>query len=253
MTAVAAPALRAATLAAAVGQAALPTLMRPAFLDAEPPPDVMEPAAPTFAVWLPVFATSLAHGAVQVLRAARRDGAEPPGGWPLAGAFASTAAWAPLVATGRYWAAQGALVAIAGLGELSRRRVAAAAETGRLSASDRATALPASSMLAAWGAAATAVNLSAMLVAYAVVPEPRATALGAGAALAGGALAAAAATSTPGGARSASALVYSGTWVWALGGIAIAQRRRRRAVAVAALASAAVIATATVVAPRPRG
>lgn len=238
---------QAVTLTAAIAQTALPVLLMPSFDRDKQPPDVMQPADWTFAVWGPIFATSIVHGLDQARPSRSDDAALRATGWSLAAGYACTAVWAPLVATRRYWAAQSALIGLAILSEVSRRRVAAAAEAGQLAASDRLVLVPGSSMLAAWGSAAATVNLAAMLVGERVVPVGApATALGTAATGAAGGLLALLSAATPGGRSSLSARVHTATSVWGLVGIALGQRTRSRPVALAAAAAAVTVAVAPV-------
>ena len=101
------------TLTAAAGQVLLPTLWGPRFAEDEQPPNVIQPAPYTFGVWLPIFASSLGYAGLQTRSPGRDSELMRAIGWPLAGAFASTGVWAPLVRTGKYWSAQAALAAIA--------------------------------------------------------------------------------------------------------------------------------------------
>lgn len=227
------------TLTAALAQTALPLLLTPSFPRDEQPPDVMQPAGYTFAVWLPIFASSVAHGIDQARPARAADPVLRATDWPLAAAFSCTAAWAPLVATRRHWAAQTALVGIATFSEIARRRVAAANHDRDLQRSDRVALLPSAAMLSAWGSAAATVNLTAMLVDREVVRAGHpATVMGVVATLAAGALSVSTAAATPGGSRAPTARVHTATSMWALIGIAIGQRRRSRAIAAAAVVAA---------------
>lgn len=152
-------------------------------------------------------------------------------------AYAATAAWAPLLRTRRYWGAQGALFVIAGAGEVARRRLAAAEAEGELVDDVRRVLAPPVGMLAAWGAAASAVNLGAMLVGVGPVPDGRpARVTGTLLTLATAATAITAATSARGGATTSVARTYLATTAWALGGIVAGQRRKSPAVAAAAVA-----------------
>jgi len=153
---------QALTLTAAAAQVLLPTLWGPRFAEDEQPPNVIQPAPYTFGVWLPIFASSLGYAGLQARRTGRDSKLMRAIGWPLAGAFASTGVWAPLVRIGKYWSAQAALAAIAAFAETARRRVARAQPPE----SDRAvnaTSTLTAGMLAAWGITATGVNLASML------------------------------------------------------------------------------------------
>ena len=52
---------QALTLTAAAAQVLLPTLWGPRFAEDEQPPNVIQPAPYTFAVWMPIFASSLGY------------------------------------------------------------------------------------------------------------------------------------------------------------------------------------------------
>ncbi len=235
------------TLAAAVGQSVIPSLLPPRFAPGQEPPNVMQPTPATFAIWLPIFATSLAHGIVQALPSRRGDPTFRAIGWPAAAAYGATAVWAPLVAGRRYWAAQGALVAIAGCAEVARRRLAAAVTAEVASTQARRTSTAPLSMLAGWGAAASVVNLAAMLIANRLI-RPGRSAQAAGVALTAATAVAATQTalSAPGGTRTASARGYLATVAWALAGVTAGQHRRSPAVA--ATAAAGLLGVAAVLA-----
>lgn len=235
-----------ATLAGAVGQVVLPSVLLPRFRREEEPPNVMQPAPYAFGIWFPIFATSLAEAAVQARPSQREDPVLRAVGTPFALAMLSTAVWAPLVATRRYWAAQAALGGIALFGEQARRRLAAAEGRGDLTAARKGLLVPPVSMLAGWGAAATVVNLAAMLVAAGVVrPGRHAAATGVVCTLAVGGVATFATAST-GGASSRTAQAYGATVLWALAGIVAGQRRSSPAVAVAAVVAAGPVLAALV-------
>ncbi|MGJ9406490.1 hypothetical protein ACHABQ_09230 [Nesterenkonia aurantiaca] len=236
------------TCAAAAAQVLLPTFYGPRFRGEDAPPNVIQPASYTFAVWFPIFASSIAYAVHQARGPARSQEIWRAAGWPLAGAFAATGIWAPLVRSGRFWSAQGALAAIAVLAESGRRHIARAERSGVLSPAEVAAAAPAAGMLAAWGQAACGVNLAAMLVAKDVVPAgPKAATAGA-ALLAGlGALGSRVASGPE--RASVSSRVYAGTLLWAFAGVVIGQRRRSPSAAATA-AGAAV--TMVVVAARHR-
>ncbi len=148
---------------------AAPHLVGSAFAEDEQPPNVVQPAPYTFAVWLPIFASSLGYAGLQARESGRDDELMRAIGWPLAGAFASTGVWAPLVRTGKYWSAQAALVGIAAVAETARRRVGRAGPPTTDRAVDAASTLTAG-MLAAWGVTATGVNLASMLASKGVTP-----------------------------------------------------------------------------------
>jgi hypothetical protein len=102
-------------------------------------------------------------------------------------------------------------------------------------------------MLAAWGAAASAVNLGSMLVGVGPVADGRpARVTGVVLTLATSAAATAAATTTRGGTSTAVARTYLATVAWALGGIVAGQRRHSPAVAAAALAGLVPLGAALV-------
>jgi hypothetical protein len=235
----------AATVVGAVGQVVLPVVLLPRFRRDAEPPDVMQPAPYTFGIWFPIFATSLVEAAVQARPSQRTDPVLREVGGPFALAMLSAAVWAPLVATRRDWAAQAALAGIALFGEQARRRLADTEARNALTPGARRLLVPPVSMLAGWGAAATVVNLAAMLVGEGPVrPGRPATATGVGLTLAVGGIAATATAST-GGAGSATARAYAATVLWALAGIVVGQRRSSPPVAVAAgLAAAPVLVAA---------
>lgn len=163
---------QALTLVGAVAQAALPLVLIPRFRFVEPPPDVISPAGWAVSVWLPIYAGSLAYAVDQARPGTRERELLREVGWPLAGAFLANGAWAPLVLRRRYWSAQAALLGIAGLAEVARRRLGRAAARGvPLTRPDTVALAPTVGMLAAWGAAASGVNLAAMLVAEGLVPR----------------------------------------------------------------------------------
>ncbi|MGY1619554.1 hypothetical protein ACI797_22655 [Geodermatophilus sp. SYSU D00691] len=227
---------RLAVAAAAVGQVALPSLLarRLATVTGPVVPDTrVMPAAGTFAIWGPVFASSLGFAAYQ---AGGSRPLPPRLGWAPVAAFGSTAVWAPLVATRRFWAAQLALTGIAGAAGTAWRRVNAVERTRGLDSAERWLVAPPFSLLAGWGAAATGVNLVAMLKARGIGATGRAersTATAAVTAL--GALGAAAVRA--GDARTLTARLLGAIVLWALGGIAAGQRRRPVAAGVAAAAA----------------
>ncbi|MHA7141211.1 hypothetical protein [Arthrobacter sp. Bz4] len=230
------------TCGAAAAQVLLPTLYGPRFRGENAPPNVIQPAPYTFTVWFPIFASSIAYAAHQARGPASTRDIWRAAGWPLAGAFAATGIWAPLVRSGKFWTGQGALVAIAVLAETGRRRIAQAELRGELSAAEIMAAAPAAGMLAAWGQAACGVNLAAILVSNRIVPAgPKAATAGA-ALLAGlgvlGTRAALAPEHT-----SISSRFYTGTLLWAFAGVIIGQRRRSwSAAATAAGAATAILA-----------
>ncbi|MHA7238326.1 hypothetical protein [Arthrobacter sp. TMS1-12-1] len=220
---------QALTCAAAAAQVLLPTFYGPRFRGEDAPPDVIQPAPYAFTVWFPIFASSIAYAVHQGRGPARTREVWRAAGWPLAGAFAATGIWAPLVRSGRFSSAQAALAAIAVLAETGRRRIARAETKGGLSAAEVAAAAPAAGMLAAWGQAACGVNLASMLVAKGLVPAgPAATAVGVSLLAALGALGAGVVTGPE--RASASSRFYAGTLLWAFVGVVIGQRRRSTSV-----------------------
>ena len=219
------------TLTAATAQVLLPTLWGPRFAADEQPPNVIQPAPYTFAVWLPIFTSSMGYAGLQARGAGRDSELMRAIGWPLAGAFASTGVWAPLVRTGKYWSAQAALGAIAVFAETARRRVARAqpAETDRaVNASSTLTA----GMLAAWGATATGVNLASMLASKGLIPSGRPRTGAAVGLLLGLGATGAAATSSTG--EAPVSKVYAATLIWGLTGVIVGQHKQSPVAAVAA-------------------
>lgn len=224
-----------ATALAAIGQVVLPALLLPRFRRESAPPAVVQPASWTFAVWLPVYAAGLLHAADQARPVRRADPVLRAIGRPLTGAYSAVAVWAPLVASGRYRAAQGALVAAAAAAGSARRRAVGFEQEGRAAGSGAAFAAAAG--LSAWGTAAAGVNLASMIAAYAPVRGRRArTGLGVATVAA---LSAASATAVHrAGARTRTTDAYGGVVLWALAGI-VAGRRRDDPVTAAAAAVAA--------------
>jgi len=227
-----------ASCAAAVAQVALPALLPPRFDTRDQPPNVIQPSPATFSVWLPIFATSLGYAAYQARPSLRDQALLRTVGWPLSAAFACTGVWAPLLRKQQYWAAQVALLGIAGGAETARRRLATFEATSGLGRGQKLAVVPVTAMLAAWGAAAAGVNLAAMLSAYRLVPPGRPTttagnvlvlALGAVGALGSGRRA------------PATSRAYVSTLLWALGGIVAGQRRRSPSAATCAALSAAAV------------
>jgi hypothetical protein len=229
------------TLTAATAQVLLPTLWGPRFAQDEHPPDVIQPAPYTFAVWLPIFASSLGYAGLQARGTGRDSELARAVGWPLAGAFASTAVWAPLVRTGKYWSAQAALASIAAFAETARRRVARAQPIPAERAVTAATTLT-TGMLAAWGLTATGVNLASMLAGKGLIPEGgRRAGAAAGLLLGLGAAGAAATSST---AATPVGKVYAATLIWGLTGVIAGQRTQSPIAAIAAGAAVVPIAFA---------
>lgn len=231
------------TVAAAAAQVLLPSLYGPRFDSDERPPDVITPAPYTFAVWFPIFAASAGYAGLQARAGSADSELNRRVGWPLAAAFASTGIWAPLVRTGRYWPAQAALAGIAAFAEVARRRLAREVPTEPDAIMVAATAT--TGMLAAWGAAATGVNLASMLVGEGIVKTPVAQrVVGSGLLLglgAGGAYATASTAAAPRVSR-----IYAGTLLWGLAGIVMGQRTRSRPTAVTAAAAAVPVLIAAV-------
>lgn len=227
------------TCVAAAGQVLLPTVYGPRFRGEDTPPNVIQPAPYAFAVWFPIFASSIAYAVQQARGPARTRDVWRAAGWPLAGAFAAAGLWAPLARSGRVWGAQAALTALAVLAGRGRRRIAQAEAAGGLSGAEVAVAAPTAGMLAAWGQAACGVNLAAVLVERGIVPAgPKAATVGATLLAGLGALGARAAAGPE--RASVSSRTYVGTLLWAFAGVMVGQRRRSRS-AVAAAAAAAVV------------
>jgi hypothetical protein len=238
---------QAVTVVGGIAQVVLPALLLPRSRRSAPPPDVVQPAPWTFAVWLPVYAASLVHVVDQARPGRRDDPVLRAAGWPLAGAYAALGVWAPLVVRGRYWAAQGALLAASAAAGVARRRVARA-EQDRGVAAVRTVLVPAAA-LSAWGTAAAGVNLAAMVAAYGPVPGARGRtglALTTLAALSGAASTAVARSGPP----TVTTRIYGSVVLWALNGI-VAGRFRRDRVAAAAAGLAAVPVLAALVRRTP--
>lgn len=232
-----------ATCAAAVAQVALPALLPPRFERGHEPPEVIQPSPATFAVWLPVFASSLAYAGQQA-RPTLRDAPLPRSvGWPLAAAYACTGVWAPLLRARRYWAAQVALLGLAAGADTARRRLVAVEASSGLDRAQCLAVVPTTGMLAAWGAAAAGVNLASMLQAYGLVrPGRQAVTAGNALVLALGGLGALGSDPR----APATSRVYAGTLLWALGGIVARQRTRfPSAAACAVLSGLAVVRAVT--------
>jgi hypothetical protein len=211
------------TVVGGVAQVVLPTLLLPRFRRDAAPPDVVQPAPWTFAVWLPVYAASLVHVADQARPGRRADPVLRSAGWPLAAAYAALGVWAPLVAGGRYWAAQGALVAASAAAGSARRRVVRAEQESGAAAA-RTVIVPAAA-LSAWGTAAAGVNLAAMVAAYRPVRSPRGRtglAVATLAALSGAATTAVGRAGPP----TATTRTYGAVVLWALTGVAAGRVRR---------------------------
>lgn len=220
-----------ATVVGALAQAALPTVLLPRVRDDLRPPAVAQPAPWAFTIWLPIYAASAAHAVRQARPTLRADPLLRGVGWPLATAFLSVGAWAPLVYRRRYWAAQAALAGTALLAGAARARVSRA-PTGAVPPSLALT----TGLLAGWGAAACGVNLASLLVGAGPVPAGRpATATGTAIALALGALGA---VTLPAPASTTTQRVYGATLLWALAGVADGRRRASPPVAAAAALAA---------------
>lgn len=214
---------QAVTVVGGVAQVVLPALLLPRFRREAAPPDVVQPAPWTFAVWLPVYAASLVHVADQARPGRRADPVLRTAGWPLATAYAALGVWAPLVAGGRYWAAQGALVAASAAAGSARRRVVRV-EQDHGAAAARTVIVPAAA-LSAWGTAAAGVNLAAMVAAYRPVRSPRGRTGLAVATLA--ALSGVAATAVGrAGPPTVTTRTYGAVVLWALAGVAAGRVRR---------------------------
>jgi len=152
-------------------------------------------------------------------------------GWPLAGAFASTGMWAPLVRTGKCSSAQAARAAIAAFAETARRRVARAQPPEPNRAVNASSTLTAG-MLAAWGITATGVNLASMLASKGLIPAGRRRTGAAVGLLLGLGAAGAAATRSTGAAPVSK--VYAATLLWGLTGVIVGQRKQAPPTAIAA-------------------
>lgn len=71
-------------LTAATAQVPLPTSWGPRFAEDEQPPNVLQPAPYTFAVWLPIFASSMGYRGFQAQDAGHDSELMRAIGWPLA-------------------------------------------------------------------------------------------------------------------------------------------------------------------------
>ncbi|WP_434993799.1 hypothetical protein [Arthrobacter sp. Ld5] len=237
------PSRQAFTCVAAAAQVLLPTFYGPRFRGEDAPPNVIQPAPYAFAVWFPIFASSITYAVHQARGPARTRDVWRAAGWPLAGAFAAAGLWAPLARSRRVWGAQAALVALAVLAETGRRRIARAEVEDGLSGAEVAAAAPAAGMLAAWGQAACGVNLASLLVAEEIVPAgPKAATLGVALLAALGALGARVVTGPE--RSTVSSRSYTGTLLWAFAGVMAGQRRRSRSAAAAAVGAAVVLLVA---------
>lgn len=225
-----------ATVAAAAAQVLLPLAWGPKF-DRKDVPEVITPAPYAFSVWFPIFAGAIGYAGYQSRPSVGDSALMRRVGWPLAGAFAATGIWAPLARAQRDWSAQVALAGIAAGAELARRRIARAELQGSLSKAELAAVAPVTGLLAAWGLAATGVNLGAMLVGKGLVPAGWPGDL-AGVALLGSLGAAGAAASLGSSGATVTSRIYAGTLLWALTGVALGQGRRSRVVTVAAISAA---------------
>jgi hypothetical protein len=235
------------TAVGGVAQVVLPALLLPRFRRSAPPPDVVQPAPWTFAVWLPVYAASLVHVVDQARPSRRGDPVLRSAGAPLAATYTALGVWAPLVLRGRFWAAQGALVAAGIAAGEARRRVARAERDGGVAAV-RTVIVPAAA-LSAWGTAAAGVNLAAMVAAYGPVRSARGRT---GLALATLAALTGAAGTVVGrsGAPTTTTRTYGAVVLWALTGVAAARWRRDRVTGVAAGAAGVALLAALA---RPTG
>lgn len=161
------------TVLGAVAQVLLPSVLLPRVRRSVEPPDVVQPAAWAFAVWVPICATSLAYAAHQARHSQATDPVLREIGWPLAIAFGSTGVWAPLISRERYWSAQAALVAVSAPAGTARRRLAIAEREDRLTTGHRRFMIAPTAGLSTWGTAAATVNLAAMIASYGPVRERR--------------------------------------------------------------------------------
>lgn len=227
-----------ATVVGAVSQAILPAMLFRRFRFDEPPPEVISPARWAFAAWLPIYAGSLGYAVDQVRAGSRDRELLREVGWPLAGAFLANGAWAPLVVRRRYWSAQTALVAIAGLAEVARRRLDRATARGvPLTRAEAVALAPTVGMLAAWSAVASGVNLASMLVGEGPVPKGGPAEVAGGALLLGlGAVGTVGLSATDASATASRA--YAATLLWALAGVVDGRRRTSPALAVVAAVAA---------------
>ncbi len=225
-----------ATVAGALGQAILPAVFLLRLKRDLPVPDVAQPAPYTFAIWLPIYASTVAYASFQARRSRREVLLLRHIGVPMAASMLSTTTWAPLLRRQNYWGAQAALVGTAVFAEQARGRLAAATSSSSSGLTERQRDLlevPVG-LQAGWGAAAAAVNLAAMLVdrgpaRFRGAPDVT----GAVIVAAVGALATARIRSSP----PATNTAYTWTVLWALAGVVIGQARRRPTVAGAAAAA----------------
>lgn len=230
-----------ATVAGALGQVILPTLILPRLRRDLPVPDVAQPAPYAFAAWLPIYATTVAYAGFQARGSMREVPLLRDVGVPLAASMLSTTSWAPFLRQQNYWGAQAALIGTAVFAEQARGRLAAATSSSGLDDGQRARLAVPVGLQAGWGAAAAAVNLAAMLVDRGpsrIRRAPNATGVVTVATV--GALAAARIRSSP----PATSTAYASTVVWALVGVVIGQARNRPKVAVAAAAAVLPVAAA---------
>lgn len=223
-----------ATVAGALGQVILPTVILPRLRRDLPVPDVAQPAPYAFAAWLPIYATTVAYAGFQAQRSRRDVPLLRDIGVPLAASMLSTTIWAPLLRQQKYWGAQAALIGTAVFAEQARGRLAAATSSSGLDDRQRARLAVPVGLQAGWGAAAAAVNLAATLVdrgPASIRRAPNATGVVTVAAV--GALAAVRIRSSP----PATTAAYASTVLWALAGVVIGQARNRPTVALAAAAA----------------
>ena len=219
------------TAAGGIAQVVLPALLLPRFRRSAAPPDVVQPAPWTFAVWLPLYAASLVHVVDQARPSRRSDPVLRSAGWPLAAAYSALGVWAPLLVRGRFWTAQEALVVASVAAGTARRRVARAEQDGGVPAV-RTVVVPAAA-LSAWGTAAAGVNLAAMVAAYGPVQGARGRTGLAVATLAG--LSGAAGTAVGrSGTTTLTSRTYGAVVLWALTGVAAGRWRRDPVTTVAA-------------------
>lgn len=231
---------QAANVLAALAQASVPFVLRgdPPRKGGESP--LIVPASGTFAIWAPIFALSLGSAGFQAWPTERTRPLLRRVGWLTAAAFASTGTWAPLVRLQRWRLAQGALVMLAAIASVARRRVAVSERETGLEPGERWLVAAPVALLSAWGTAASAINLAAMINESGAVrhgaPE---RALAAGTFLSLGALASAE-LRVDGAIKTFSSRTYGATVLWALAGAAVNQRTRSKTVT-AATATAALL------------
>lgn len=226
-----------ATVIGALAQCALPALLLSRRRPTLRPPETVQPAPWAFAIWLPIYGTSFVYAAYQARRSLRDQPLLREVGRPLAGAYLALGAWAPLLVKERYWSAQAALAAAAGLAGTARHRLAATDAEGLLTSSERAVLVAPVGMLAGWSAAAAGVNLSAMVVGKGPLRTRRSGEI-AGAAILLGLGGVGGLTVTTDGSATATGRVYGGTLLWALVGVFFGRRKVSTPLAVTALVAA---------------